>query len=115
MSTRYASAIGSSPTGTRCCCFRNAEGRVAAGGGGCKRIQFSFALAPDAAVRPFFEEFRMFPKSRAARARRALIAAACAALLLAACGSEQARSEEHTSELQSLMPTSYAVFCLKKQ
>src|SRR3546814_5680809 len=26
-----------------------------------------------------------------------------------------ARSEEHTSELQSLMRTSYAVFCLKKQ
>src|SRR3546814_1238616 len=25
-----------------------------------------------------------------------------------------ARSEEHTSELQSLMPLSYAVFCLKK-
>src|SRR3546814_4297381 len=25
------------------------------------------------------------------------------------------RSEEHTSELQSLMPTSYAVFCLKKK
>src|SRR3546814_8483474 len=25
------------------------------------------------------------------------------------------RSEEHTSELQSLMLTSYAVFCLKKQ
>src|SRR3546814_8307692 len=27
----------------------------------------------------------------------------------------QARSEEHTSELQSLMRISYAVFCLKKQ
>src|SRR3546814_6821216 len=26
----------------------------------------------------------------------------------------QARSEEHTSELQSLMRSSYAVFCLKK-
>src|SRR3546814_8147185 len=26
----------------------------------------------------------------------------------------EARSEEHTSELQSLMRTSYAVFCLKK-
>src|SRR3546814_7559498 len=26
-----------------------------------------------------------------------------------------ARSEEHTSELQSLMPISYAVFCFKKQ
>src|SRR3546814_10375414 len=29
-------------------------------------------------------------------------------------GGEQARSEEHTSELQSLIRTSYAVFCLKK-
>src|SRR3546814_4728664 len=28
---------------------------------------------------------------------------------------EQRRSEEHTSELQSLMRTSYAVFCLKKK
>src|SRR3546814_2118535 len=27
----------------------------------------------------------------------------------------ECRSEEHTSELQSLMRTSYAVFCLKKQ
>src|SRR3546814_9405357 len=31
-----------------------------------------------------------------------------------AAGRRQARSEEHTSELQSLMRTSYAVFCLKK-
>src|SRR3546814_9731150 len=30
-------------------------------------------------------------------------------------GSEADRSEEHTSELQSLMRTSYAVFCLKKK
>src|SRR3546814_8474910 len=29
--------------------------------------------------------------------------------------SEQRRSEEHTSELQSLMRISYAVFCLKKK
>src|SRR3546814_1753829 len=29
--------------------------------------------------------------------------------------SEPARSEEHTSELQSLMRISYAVFCLKKK
>src|SRR3546814_14944596 len=28
---------------------------------------------------------------------------------------DQQRSEEHTSELQSLMRISYAVFCLKKQ
>src|SRR3546814_9473576 len=32
---------------------------------------------------------------------------------LAACGIP--RSEEHTSELQSLMRISYAVFCLKKK
>src|SRR3546814_3459158 len=30
-------------------------------------------------------------------------------------GSVQGRSEEHTSELQSLMRISYAVFCLKKK
>src|SRR3546814_7031204 len=30
-------------------------------------------------------------------------------------GRQAGRSEEHTSELQSLMPSSYAVFCLKKQ
>src|SRR3546814_1144952 len=31
------------------------------------------------------------------------------------CHGLLARSEEHTSELQSLMRTSYAVFCLKKK
>src|SRR3546814_3383784 len=30
-------------------------------------------------------------------------------------GSDSNRSEEHTSELQSLMRSSYAVFCLKKK
>src|SRR3546814_2151651 len=30
-------------------------------------------------------------------------------------GAARHRSEEHTSELQSLMRTSYAVFCLKKK
>src|SRR3546814_1296434 len=30
-------------------------------------------------------------------------------------GLREARSEEHTSELQSLMRISYAVFCLKKK
>src|SRR3546814_17840894 len=31
------------------------------------------------------------------------------------CSSTPSRSEEHTSELQSLMRISYAVFCLKKK
>src|SRR3546814_1292489 len=33
----------------------------------------------------------------------------------ASCRSRSTRSEEHTSELQSLMRISYAVFCLKKK
>src|SRR3546814_9533764 len=35
--------------------------------------------------------------------------------LTSECPSSPARSEEHTSELQSLMRISYAVFCLKKK
>src|SRR3546814_10333296 len=35
--------------------------------------------------------------------------------LLVEHGYRMARSEEHTSELQSLMRISYAVFCLKKK
>src|SRR3546814_5795481 len=42
--------------------------------------------------------------------RRAELAA-----LRAPCCSSTSSSEEHTSELQSLMRISYAVFCLKKQ
>src|SRR3546814_9902217 len=36
-------------------------------------------------------------------------------MLRLSVGLEDARSEEHTSELQSLMRISYAVFCLKKK
>src|SRR3546814_9896230 len=36
-------------------------------------------------------------------------------ITLTASGGPFRRSEEHTSELQSLMRTSYAVFCLKKK
>src|SRR3546814_3541928 len=38
----------------------------------------------------------------------------CFRLSTASRGSAVSRSEEHTSELQSLMRISYAVFCLKK-
>src|SRR3546814_7731093 len=36
-------------------------------------------------------------------------------VFLSFLGVDSARSEEHTSELQSLMRISYAVFCLKKK
>src|SRR3546814_5747411 len=49
------------------------------------------------------------------RARRAsAFAAQIASIPVPADGSSM-RSEEHTSELQSLMRISYAVFCLKKK
>src|SRR3546814_6789163 len=38
-----------------------------------------------------------------------------AELLASTTPSSSARSEEHTSELQSLMPIPYSVFCLKKK
>src|SRR3546814_3644537 len=46
--------------------------------------------------------------------RRAGTAAKAADAATSACGTDW-RSEEHTSELQSLMRISYAVFCLKKK
>src|SRR3546814_5085261 len=42
-------------------------------------------------------------------------ASTCSACRLRGMISPLIRSEEHTSELQSLMRISYAVFCLKKQ
>src|SRR3546814_8244198 len=44
-----------------------------------------------------------------------VIAAVQGAAVGAGFGIALARSEEHTSELQSLMRISYAVFCLKKK
>src|SRR3546814_6742884 len=63
------------------------------------------------------------PLAAQARARVALwtfhglLLLALGGLLWRACGLPWAagRSEEHTSELQSLMRISYAVFCLKKK
>src|SRR3546814_6491428 len=51
---------------------------------------------------------------RAGHARRGLMGAALDMLPRLDRGADD-RSEEHTSELQSLMRISYAVFCLKKK
>src|SRR3546814_5883405 len=66
----------------------------------------------------------LFPYTTLFRSRRFGGDAAAIALTLPVAASAQApapqaataaRSEEHTSELQSLMRISYAVFCLKKK
>src|SRR3546814_6241206 len=54
--------------------------------------------------------------ARALRARMIPISAPANAIDVCGTGGDgHHRSEEHTSELQSLMSISYAVFCLKKQ
>src|SRR3546814_1030539 len=49
------------------------------------------------------------------RAKGCVVAIDTNAAMLAVGRALPARSEEHTSELQSLMRSSYAVFCLKKK
>src|SRR3546814_1761940 len=62
-----------------------------------------------------FRSPRARPPERDRRVRRTLSVQVIAGMLvLTACGTT-VRSEEHTSELQSLMRISYAVFCLKKK
>src|SRR3546814_4066672 len=56
--------------------------------------------------------------SLSAEEKRSVVAAAvktAAGRVPVIAGVAETRSEEHTSELQSLMRTSYAVFCLKKK
>src|SRR3546814_10226371 len=52
-------------------------------------------------------------KGKGARLLQAVLVAGAMASATAIAG--DVRSEEHTSELQSLMRTSYAVFCLTKK
>src|SRR3546814_17056686 len=67
--------------------------------------------ARTAALRPRDRSHVDHPRGRCARDRF------CSRFVeLARCGAlPPNRSEEHTSELQSLMRISYAVFCLKKK
>src|SRR3546814_9617247 len=65
-------------------------------------------------LRPLGPALRPFPRRRPAVLLR-LLPQRRGDPGAGAGGQEAARSEEHTSELQSLMRISYAVFCLKKK
>src|SRR3546814_7077374 len=59
---------------------------------------------------------RLDPGARPARILKVEVeVAAAVAVALHQAEAARVRSEEHTSELQSLMRISYAVFCLKKK
>src|SRR3546814_9419749 len=68
-----------------------------------------------------YAQYPFAPRRARRRLRRLLIRLTLSRLLRSrsfrvwAFGGFRRRSEEHTSELQSLMRSSYAVFCLKKK
>src|SRR3546814_3688030 len=69
------------------------------------------AVATDAAVTHQCRELR---SGASCNACRAALLSAMLLRMTAWLSCHMARSEEHTSELQSLMRNSYAVLCLKK-
>src|SRR3546814_3216213 len=58
---------------------------------------------------------RGYPRPHGGRRPDSARDAALPMAFLDSCDRSDSRSEEHTSELQSLMRISYAVFCLKKK
>src|SRR3546814_4249272 len=105
-------------------CSSDLGARRGAGGG---RLAFP-ATAPADRARQFGRDARcgidradrLFPDLRRSRPRGRWQLEGQDRLRLARDGADPGRqqlwrSEEHTSELQSLMRISYAVFCLKKQ
>src|SRR3546814_2767303 len=77
--------------------------------GGAQRVRVDVVVDVARPQDEFCEDYRrVYCYERLAKGVRALAAAGHVRLV-------ETRSEEHTSELQSLMRTSYAVFCLKKK
>src|SRR3546814_6359773 len=82
-----------------------------------------FAKVSPAVAFPIFESsvgpVRAVEHFAASELARRVVPQVCAGELVCAVAMSEpdagTRSEEHTSELQSLMRISYAVFCLKKQ
>src|SRR3546814_2363561 len=95
-------------------------------GGGCQAIDAAdlfdsgserFGILPVVSWR-LFDGGRVHAEIHAREATQWQAALAYEQTVLAALGEAETamgRSEEHTSELQSLMRISYAVFCLKKK
>src|SRR3546814_9898593 len=91
--------------------FRSVDHRAdRAGAPAAFHQRLRLRLRPAHHLRQLLPDLRLFRDPRR-HARRG----GSLARLLAAARWRELRSEEHTSELQSLMRISYAVFCLKKK
>src|SRR3546814_3359636 len=75
-----------------------------------RRVVMQYALGIEKAVGEIDADFELFDELGAAELAHRLDD--CLIVIVSA---GEDRSEEHTSELQSLMRISYAVFCLKKK
>src|SRR3546814_3196988 len=71
---------------------------------------YAVDVIPDRMAKPFIERHHYSGSYPASRLAIGLFRQS-----QTGCDLEGVRSEEHTSELQSLMRISYAVFCLKKK
>src|SRR3546814_5830847 len=81
---------------------------------------FLASLHPSSAVVRRVGQPPMMARARTSMLSRGAASAGVSGCSKAPCGVKRSRpssrrSEEHTSELQSLMRISYAVFCLKKK
>src|SRR3546814_2124472 len=85
---------------------------IVAEGGAPVAAAIDVAMRP-AVIAPILPQF--LPRLAHVAAFLAHVAPVAVALGVAQVALFLARSEEHTSELQSLMRISYAVFCLKKK
>src|SRR3546814_9832818 len=100
------------PTISRTACSGDtAAAGAAAGAGNCAGVVTgTWEAGSGGSAIAMWQDFR---EQLGRRQQTSLISQAAATPILQGCGAK--RSEEHTSELQSLMRISYAVFCLKKK
>src|SRR3546814_1756201 len=122
---RSSPGAGAEPARSRPCADRNTSGAVQMTGGVVVGRDLDLLRDLDAAAihREGAARVEVTSAGRVDRARQFAFhrfEPALAALDPRDLGQERprigmVRSEEHTSELQSLMRTSYAVFCLKKK
>src|SRR3546814_2066303 len=85
-------------------------------GGSAALLSILACSAPSAAANPLvLTDVRWIAEPASGKKAPRASVSSTASRAATRVSTDRARSEEHTSELQSLMRISYAVFCLKKK